>query len=232
MLEAEAKNLLSVQDPAPCPVCERETLRPFSIFEGKAYHRCDHCMATILDPRHRLDRQAEHAHYLTHQNRIDDPGYQRFLGKLAEPLLTILDPGSSGLDYGCGPGPALAHMLRDGGHRVELFDPFFAPDPEPLGKTYDFVTCTEVAEHFFAPAREFRRLATLVRPGGWLGVMTMFQTDDARFADWHYRKDPTHVVFYRARTFRVVAANLGWRCDIPQKDVALLQRPLDAASSF
>ena len=39
--------------------------------------------------------------------------------------------------------------------------------------------------------------ARLVRPGGWLAVMTCFQTDDARFAGWHYRKDPTHVVFYR-----------------------------------
>ena len=40
-------------------------------------------------------------------------------------------------------------------------------------------------------------LSYLVRPGGWTGVMTCFQTDDARLAHCHYRRDPTHVVFYR-----------------------------------
>ena len=49
--------------------------------------------------------------------------------------------------------------------------------------------------------------------------MTCFQTDDKRFADWHYRKDPTHVVFYRETTFRTIARQRGWTCQIPVKDV-------------
>ena len=93
------------------------------------------------------------------------------------------------------------------------------------GATYDFVTCTEVAEHFHRPADEFDRLERLLRPGGWLAVMTSFQTDDARFAGWHYRRDPTHVVFYRAETFRTIAARHGWDCEIPAKDVALMRKP-------
>ena len=103
---------------------------------------------------------------------------------------------------------------------------FFAPDPAPLAQVYDFITCTEVAEHFHHPAAEFARLRGLVRPGGWLAAMTSFQTDDARFAGWQYRADPTHVVFYRDATFRYLAQTWGWRCEIPVKDVALLQRPL------
>ncbi|MFP4270885.1 MAG: methyltransferase domain-containing protein, partial [Alphaproteobacteria bacterium] len=86
----------------------------------------------------------------------------------------------------------------------------------------------EVVEHLHAPGATFAQLATLVRPGGWLAVMTCFQTDDARFAGWWYRRDPTHVVFYRAATFHHVAAQLGWACAIPRKDVALLQRPAAA----
>lgn len=116
-------------------------------------------------------------------------------------------------------------MLRQAGHEVALYDPFFHPDPRPLLQTYDFVTCTESAEHFHRPAREFERLMSLVRPGGWLAVMTCFQTDDAAFADWHYRRDPTHVVFYREETMRHLAAARGWSCEIPQKDVALMRRP-------
>jgi hypothetical protein len=66
----------------------------------------------------------------------------------------------------------------------------------------------------------------MVRPGGWLGVMTCFQTEDARFGSWHYRMDPTHVVFYRAETFKFMAGAAGWHCEIPVKDVVLMQRPI------
>ena len=62
-----------------------------------------------------------------------------------------------------------------------LYDPLFAPDRGVLQATYDFVTCTETAEHFHDPALEFARLDALLRPGGLLGLMTVFQNDDTRF---------------------------------------------------
>jgi hypothetical protein len=65
----------------------------------------------------------------------------------------------------------------------------------------------------------------LVRPGGWLAIMTCFLTDDDRFRDWHYRTDPTHVVFYREATLRHLAGSRGWSCEVPAKDVALMRRP-------
>ena len=214
----------------PCPVCREGAPRPFMTVEGREYRRCPACAATLLDARHRLGPAEERAVYEQHRNDPGDPGYRRFLSRLADPLLArlaagCLATGCRGLDYGCGPGPALAAILREAGHAVALYDPFFRPDPAPLADTYDFVTCTEVAEHFHRPAEEFDRLGRLLRPGGWLAVMTCFQADDARFAAWHYRRDPTHVVFYRAATFRRIAAQRGWRCEIPAKDVALLQAP-------
>ena len=84
-----------------------------------------------------------------------------------------------------------------------------------------------MVEHFHHPADEFRRLQGLLKPGGWLGVMTRFQTDDARFAQWHYRRDPTHVVFYRETTLRWLAQHHGWLCEIPGPNVALLHKPVD-----
>ncbi|WP_375258455.1 class I SAM-dependent methyltransferase [Citreimonas sp.] len=207
-----------------CPVCGAASA-PFVTLGGRAYFRCPTCAARFLDPAHHPAPADERAHYLHHENDVHDPRYRRFLSKLADPLLARLAPGARGLDYGCGPGPALAAMLREAGHAVALYDPAFAPDPAPLATSYDFVTCTEVAEHFHRPADEFARLRALVRPGGWLAVMTCFQTDDARFADWHYRKDPTHVVFYREETFRHLARAWGWSCAVPVKDVVLMQRP-------
>ena len=208
----------------PCPVCAHPA-GAFLVADGASYYRCGACQARFLDPARRLARAAEYAHYLHHENDVDDPGYRRFLSKLADPLLARLRPRSCGLDYGCGPGPALAAMLGEAGHEMDLYDPFFAPEPSVLQRTYDFVTCTETAEHFHEPAREFERLRALVRPGGWLAIMTCFQTDDARFAGWHYRKDPTHVVFYRRETFGYLADKWSWQLDIPVKDVALLRKP-------
>jgi hypothetical protein len=213
-----------VAEPAACPVCREPAPRRFLSVEGRDYWRCGVCEARFLDSSQRLSRADEHAYYRHHENEVDDPRYRRFLAKLAGPLLEKLAPGRQGLDYGCGPGPALAAMMRDAGHDMALYDPFSHPDPSRLNESYDFITCTEAVEHFHQPAEEFDRLDGMLRPGGWLAVMTCFQTDDARFADWHYRKDPTHVVFYRAATLRMIATQRGWICDIPVKDVALMHK--------
>ncbi|MBE0454738.1 MAG: class I SAM-dependent methyltransferase [Roseovarius sp.] len=189
------------------------------------YWRCPDCEATFLDPVQLPNRSVEDAQYRLHRNGLNDAGYRKFLARLTSPLLERLPAGLSGLDYGCGPGPALAAMLTEAGHRVAIYDPLFFDDPKLLDDQYDFITCTEVAEHFHHPFDEFARLDAMLKPGGWLAVMTMFQTEDAAFARWHYRRDPTHVVFYRETTFRVIATLHHWRCEIPCVNVALLSKP-------
>ncbi|MBL3558869.1 class I SAM-dependent methyltransferase [Marinobacter sp. JB05H06] len=171
-----------------------------------------------------LDEQAERAVYDLHHNDPGDEGYRRFLSKLTGPLLERLETGAKGLDFGCGPGPALAVMLREAGLEVALYDPFYYPDTSTLAQQYDFITCTEVVEHLHSPAEIFRQLDRLLVPGGLLGVMTCFQTDDERFANWHYRRDPTHIVFYRQTTMQWLANAYGWLLEIPAKDVAIFQK--------
>ncbi len=209
-----------------CPLCQNSTPCELGVIDAKRYGACDVCGVRFLAPEHFLSPDEERQHYDSHENHVDDPGYRAFLSRLATPLLMILGARPCKiLDYGCGPGPALAAMLREAGHAVTVYDPIFAPDTGPLDETYDVITCTEVAEHFHNPAKEFATLNRMLRPGGWLAIMTCFQADDARFAAWHYRKDPTHVVFYRVETFRWLARHFGWRFENPRKDVALLQKP-------
>lgn len=212
-----------------CPVCRGPGTHPFAAIEGRSYHRCTTCSCTFLAPHQRLPREAERDHYLTHENRPGDPGYRRFLAKLAHPLLHRLSPGSRGLDFGCGPTPELASMLREAGHEVAVHDPVFHPATQALHTRYDFVTCTEVIEHLHDPAATFGQLASLLAPAGWLALMTCFQTDDERFAGWHYRRDPTHVVFYREATLRHVAVTHGLDIEVPCKDVALMRKPAATA---
>lgn len=207
-----------------CPVCHSGGSFHFMRVAPYDYWRCPVCLATFVDRAQLPDTAVEHAEYRLHRNEVHDTGYRQFLARLAVPLLERLRPGSSGLDYGCGPGPALAAMLAEAGHRVAVYDPLFFDHPHLLDETYDFVTCSEVAEHFHDPHAEFAGLDGLLRPGGWLGVMTRFQTDDAAFAGWHYRRDRTHVVFYREATFRVIASRFGWHCEFPAPNIALLQK--------
>lgn len=209
-----------------CPVCEQGELTRFQAVKDTRYHRCSVCQATLMAPECRLGPSEEKAVYALHDNNTEDPGYRQFLSRLAEPLLKRLSPGSRGLDFGCGPGPALAAMLEESGMTMSLYDPYFHPDRSVLDQPYDFVTCTEVIEHLYHPASVFRQLDGLLVPGAILGVMTCFQTDDARFANWHYRRDPTHVVFYKQATLQWLADHYGWHLEVPAKDVAIFRKPV------
>ncbi len=212
-----------------CPVCEQQPLSDFQTINETVYRRCDTCFATVMASEHRLSASGEREVYDLHNNGECDPGYRRFLSKLSEPLLDRMPfPDREhlrGLDFGCGPGPALAQMLTESGVDMALYDPNYYPDKTVLERQYDLVTCTEVVEHLHHPAAVFRQLNDLLCPGGWLGVMTCFQTSDDKFAGWHYRRDPTHVVFYREATMEWLAGRFGWLLEIPAKDVALFRRP-------
>lgn len=192
--------------------------------DGHDYWRCPRCLVTFLDPRQRLALADEHDHYRLHRNDPDDPRYRRFLQPLATQLLQRLPLASHGLDFGCGPGSALAAMLREAGQRVALYDPLFAENPAALQCQYDFIACSEVVEHLHQPAAVFAQFNQMLKPGAWLGIMTGLLSDDGAFARWHYRRDPTHVVFYRGTTFAHLARRYAWRCELPCANVVMLQK--------
>ncbi len=62
---------------------------------------------------------------------------------------SYLSCSTCGLDFGCGRGPALAHMLRDAEFNVALYDSFFVPEEDVLDARYDFICVTEVVEHLY-----------------------------------------------------------------------------------
>jgi len=163
-----------------------------------------------VPPAQHAEPAAERARYETHRNSPEDAGYRAFLDRLLVPLAARLAPGARGLDYGSGPGPTASVMMRERGFVMSDFDPFFAPDGEALRKTYAFVTCTEVVEHFRRPAENFKNLDALLEPGGALGVLTGVLEDDAAFPSWWYHNDITHIAFYRPETLAWIGRRFGW----------------------
>ncbi len=210
-----------------CPLCGSEA-EPFHRVSNRAMRRdfvhCGVCDLVSAPRRFHVGPDAERHRYLEHDNDPDDADYRAFLGRLWEHLRPRLEPGSHGMDYGAGPGPALAAMMREDGFEVSLYDKLFHLDRAALARTYDFIVCTETVEHFDDPAREFDTLDRLLKPSGWLGIMTAMLDDWAGFPEWHYHRDPTHVGFYTERVMRWIADRHGWEAEFPRENVTLFRK--------
>ncbi|WP_415878431.1 class I SAM-dependent methyltransferase [Methylomonas sp. TEB] len=210
--------------PAPsCPLCNSPDIHRYHSDAKRDYTQCRQCLLVYVDCSQHLSPSQEKAIYDHHQNTIDDPGYIEFLSRLAKPLLQKLPNNSVGLDYGCGPGPALAELFKARGHRVNIYDPFYADFPEHLQLNYDFIVCTEVVEHFCTPKREFDTLFRLLKPGGWLGIMTKLVIDAEAFAKWHYKNDQTHIAFFSRPTFHWLVAHYHCQIEFIGNDAIILQ---------
>lgn len=208
----------------PCPLCGEPGGAPRA--NGpRRFFDCAGCGLVFAAPESLPTAQVEAEQYALHENDPADPRYRAFLRQLTDPLLARLAPGAQGLDFGCGPGPAIRPMLAEAGFAVADYDPSFAPDEAALSRRYDFVTATEVVEHFHHPLQAFMQLDGLLRPGGWLGVMTLLLREDVDFTTWYYVRDPTHVAFYRPRTLRWIAARFGWSLTTDGVRVALFGKP-------
>jgi len=192
----------------PCPLCASEAAAPFLEADGRAYRHCPRCRLLFVPEAFWPSPEEARARYDRHRNTPDDPGYLAHLGRLAGPLAERLPPGARGLDYGAGPSPVLCALFEKRGFRMEPYDPHYAPAP-PEGP-FDFVASSETFEHFRAPAEEIARIRGLLRPGGLLGVMTAFWEERTFKDNWHYRRDFTHLCFWRRETFDWAAREFGF----------------------
>jgi Methyltransferase domain len=209
-----------------CPLCVPSS--GSSLFHSdtvRDYYRCKHCSLIFVPPEYFLSSEEEKAEYDHHQNSPDDAGYRTFLSKLFTPMLERIPPNSLGLDFGSGPGPTLSVMFEEQGHSVTLYDPFYAPNRNVLRVEYDFVCASEVVEHFQNPEVDLELIWSLVKPRGWLGVMTGIAQDREAFAGWRYKDDRSHIVFFSVETMEWIARK--WQVDMfcVERGVFLFQKP-------
>ncbi|MHB8835292.1 MAG: class I SAM-dependent methyltransferase [Candidatus Methylomirabilia bacterium] len=189
-----------------CPLCNNGTTKPFHRDRKRDYFHCPHCDLVFVPPDFHLAPEKERARYDCHQNSLSDPGYRAFLNRLFKPLKERLRPGARGLDFGCGRTPTLSVLFAEAGYACADYDRHYANDPAVLEKKYDFLACSETMEHFTRPREEFERFLRLVKPGGWLGIMTQLRDEAPPFEKWFYKDDATHVCFFSRRTFQALAS--------------------------
>lgn len=195
-----------------CHLCKSLSIPWAHTPDGKAYWRCQLCDLVFMDTKHWPDKDRELSRYLEHKNDLKSGAYLDYLRRLAEPALA----GFQGkvkrvLDFGSGPTEGMKALLESRGIEVRSYDPYFFPDRELLKISYEVVLCSEAAEHFFHPGEEFSLFTRMVEAGGVLGVSSQFYPEDNQaFGQWGYRRDPTHVCFYSAKTVRWIADRWGW----------------------
>lgn len=206
-----------------CPLCGDDPAAYYSD-SRRDYFQCQGCSLVFVDAEQRLNIAAEKAEYDLHQNCPNDKGYQQFLSRLVNPLLNHINVGAYGLDFGCGPGPAIKPMLFKHGVDVINYDPIYYPNEYCLSnnKAYDFITTTEVIEHVYQPDKVLPQLWDLLKSGGVLAIMTKLVIDKAAFSRWHYKNDPTHICFYSEETFLFIARQLNAKLVFVEKDVIFL----------
>jgi SAM-dependent methyltransferase len=203
-----------------CKICAQDTRLIHDEQFAINYYYCSNCGFIFMDEAKILPPQQERERYLKHMNTPEDSGY-------ADMLKTFIKTGilpfhgniKTALDFGSGPEPVLAALLKEMGYEVDIYDIYFAPEPVYRNRTYDLITCTEVLEHLRNPLETLKMLKDHLQPGGILAVMTMFHPlesgkrgklpGEMEFKDWWYRRDPTHISFFRPETFRYIAELLG-----------------------
>ena len=201
---------------AQCPLCSSRNGEWLIVEKAPVhkYWKCQACELLSMSPLELPDVIREKGRYDFHQNE-DNPGYRQFLQPVVTALAKTFSPVQrcelTGLDFGCGPSqiPLLKKMLQEENFYLEVFDPLYHADQELLQHHYDFITCTEVVEHFHQPQKSWQQLASLLKPGAPLLVKTNLQYPHVDFASWSYRRDETHVSFYTPKTMEWLSANLG-----------------------
>ncbi len=210
-----------------CPLCHAvssERIHTSVIAHPREFFHCGTCRLIFVPAQFFLAADQEKARYAEHNNDPLDQRYRNFLTQAFQPLAKRLPAQGKGLDYGSGPGPTLQLMFQEAGFEMEGFDPFFANRPELLVRKYDFITCTEAAEHFHRPRVEFTKLDGLLNPLGHLTILTGIWWEEMIFADWYYQRDPTHVIFFHQNTFRWIANHFGWKLFFEGRNVVTFQK--------
>lgn len=214
----------------PCQICGFMT-ESFVHAKLGVYHHCKNCEFIYKDRGSYISDTKALKIYENHQNIIGDARYEKYFKDFIEDaVIPFLGISKRALDFGSGPQPVLAEVMRrDYGINMDLFDLFFAPDESYKINKYDLITSTEVIEHLESPIEYFQHFYDLLNKEGILAIMTQFHSNEKEtFLNWHYMRDRSHISFFRYKTFEKLAEHVGFKILYSnQKDYVTLKKVKD-----
>lgn len=195
-----------------CKICKDTTTKIWDKQFDINYFYCSGCQFIFMEEDKIISPKEEVAIYKQHNNTLENEGYvNMFKDFIRENIQPYPVDIKKALDFGSGPGPVLAQLLREEGFEVDIYDPYFSPLKVYEGKEYQLITSTEVFEHLKNPLETAALLKRHMSDKGLLVVMTQFHPGPEEFKDWWYRRDPTHISFFVPQTFKVIAEILNMK---------------------
>ncbi len=179
-----------------------------------SYH-CLKCEVIFKDPSSHVSSELEQQQYAQHNNSLENSGYVQMFESFLE-FVELKDSVQRVLDFGSGPTPVFATILRRRGLEVEIYDKYYATNP--IEGVFDLIVSTEVFEHLDDPVGVLKRLKSHLGADARVAIMTQFHKGTKEFyLDWWYRRDPTHITFFTPKTFEILADTVNMRvvkCDL------------------
>ena len=209
-----------------CPLCLQVDLIFFTAH--KEYGHCQNCDLISLNPAQHVSSEIEKKRYDQHENNFNDVGYENHLNQILLPLSSYVKKEEIGLDYGCGRTNQIEILAARMDLKMNSYDPIYRPDNLKINLKYDFITSTEVVEHFRDPKTEWIKMLDLVKTGGFIAIMTQ-QHEAAidnyeKFKKWWYIRDITHVVFYSEKTFRWIEEYFNLKIEYIKNPIVILKK--------
>lgn len=207
-----------------CNFCQKGFNSFFSKDKKREYYKCNHCKIITVPPEYYLTPNEEKKRYDKHSNSINDKEYIDFLSRVVKPVIANVSSFSSGLDFGCGPGPVLKSIFRDYNLSIQEYDLYYRNDSSLLKKKWDFIITTEVIEHLKDPFSTVSLLWSILKDGGILVIMTNLYNTEIDFNSWYYKGDPTHISFFCKDTMLWLSDKISAEIDFIDKDIIILKK--------
>lgn len=208
-----------------CKICNAISSSFEDIQLKKTFFHCPACELIFLDKNFYISNEKEKNQYDHHNNSLENEGYVKMFNDYLDFTLEGLHVKSA-LDFGSGPTPVLAELLKRRGLHVEHYDKFYQPNKVYENKKYDLITSTEVFEHLENPKEVLSLLSTLLNPKGIISIMTLFHTNNEDdFLKWWYRRDPTHITFFTPKSIEFMDKECGLKIlKSDDKRIIILQK--------
>ncbi len=193
-----------------CRLCSSKLEESTTLKNKEIYWHCKNCFFTGLDEKFFLKPEDEKARYDLHENSIVNQGYvDMFEDFISYAITPYKESVKTILDYGSGPDPVLAQLLKGKGYEVESYDPIYNKT-DLSDKKFDLICSTEAFEHFYQPRKEIHTIKELMKTDSYLAIMTRFMIPLEQFKSWFYKDDPSHVSFYELNSFEFIAKEYGF----------------------
>ena len=189
-----------------CYIC-KESMQKFLNDKTNIYfYHCNSCEFVCKEPSLYQDIELQKERYDLHENSAHSEGYRAYFQRFLDFTLPLVGSPKNALDFGCGESCLLASMLKEKNIECDYYDPIYHPKTLQSNSKYDLIVTTEVFEHLHKPQEVFNMLLEHLNDGGYLAIQTEFHPNNTElFKKWYYHLDPTHIVFFRAKSFEVLA---------------------------